>query len=179
MLSESLQPIPPWKDGLNAPLPYRSDDLIEPDEETLLYFFSHYHALEQAIMRAGYTRAGPTPGSFHADWPRFARHIEPEFKKDTEPVIQGATAYLLLDEEYLDLRNERIENAHFWESPDPNNDTVWLAELLQQVRRGLIHRLNYPDAPPVDIAMVTAALFIVEAWAKIDPIVEGLLAAEH
>ncbi len=174
-LCESPQPIPPWKDGINAPRPDWSDELIEPDEETLLYFFSHYHALEQAIMRAGYTRSGHRPGSAQPDWSRFARHIEPEFKKDSEPVIQGAVAYLLLDEEHLELRNERIENAHFWESPDPHNDVIWLAELLQQVRKRLIHRLNFPDAPAVDITMVSAALFIVDAWAQLDPEVEKLL----
>ncbi len=172
---DSPQPIPPWKDGINSPLPYRSDELIEPDEETLLYFFSHYHVLEQAIMRAGYTRSGHTPGSAQPDWPRFARHIEPEFRKDSEPVIQGAVAYMLLDEEHLDLRNERIENSHFWESPDPHNDVVWLAELLQHIWKRLIHWLNFPDAPAVDIAMVSAALFIVDAWAKLDPEVERQL----
>jgi hypothetical protein len=172
---ESIQPIPPWKDGLNSPLPHRHDELIEPDEETLLYFFSHYHALEQAILRAGYTRAGRTSASARPDWSRFARHIEPGFMKDTEPVIQGAVAYLLLDEDHMELREERIEHSHFWESPDPNNDVIWLAELLQHIWKRLIHWLNFPDAPAVDIAMVSAALFIVDAWSQLDPEVEKLL----
>ena len=82
---------------------------------------------------------------------------------------------MLLDEDNLDLRNERIEEAYPWENPDPHNDIVWLAELLQHTWKRLIHWLNFPDAPAVDIAMVSAALFIVDAWAKIDPEVEKLL----
>jgi hypothetical protein len=173
--AEAPQPIPPWKDGINGPLPYINDELIEPDEETVLYFLSHYQALERALMRAGYTRAGHTSGSVQPDWPRFARHIQPRFEKDTEPVIQGAVAYMLLDEDHLALREERIENAHPWESPDPHNDTVWLAELLQQTRKRLIHWLNFPGAPAMDMAMVSAALFIVDAWSILDPQVEKLL----
>jgi hypothetical protein len=144
-------------------------------EELVLTFLSDYHAFEKALVRAGYTRAGRTPGSAGPDWSRFARHIQARFDPHASPVLQGAVAYMLWDEDNLELRNEQIENAPFWENPDPHNDTVWLSELVQQTSRKLIHSYNFPGQPGIDLAMVSAAMFIVEAWSHLDPEVESFI----
>jgi hypothetical protein len=150
-------------------------DVHESDDELVLTFLSHYQALELAMIRAGYTRSSHTPGTAQADWARFARSIQPRFDPKSSPVLEGAVAYMLLDDDYLELRNERIENAYPWENPDPHNDTVWLSELVQLTGRKLIQGLNFPRETGCDITMVTAALFIVEEWSQLDPEVERFL----
>jgi hypothetical protein len=156
-----------------APETVNADWECDADEELVLTFLSYFQTLEHALMRAGYTQAGHTPGSAQPDWYRFARHIHPRFDPDSSEVLQGAVSYMLWDDDNLELRNERIENAHFWENADPNNDTVWLSELVQQTGRKVIHGLNFPAKPGVDIAMVTAAMFIVEEWLRLEPEMEG------
>lgn len=175
--TETSRPLqsPPEAPALRNPLADRAARLREVDEELVLTFLSYYQALEQALMRAGYIRASHTPGTSQPDWPRFARHIQPRFDPDSSPVLQGAVAYMLWDEDNLDLRNERIEKFQPWENPDPHNDTVWLAELVQQTGRKLIQGLNFPGERWYDMAMVSAALFIVEEWSHLDLEVEKLL----
>jgi hypothetical protein len=179
--SDKNHKTPKTADGLleTPPLPPASlpaeQDAWEMDEETVMYFLYRFQALEQALMKAGYTQSGRIPGSTRPDWSRFARHIQPRFNLDSSTVIQGAVAYMLWDEDNLAERNERIENGAPWANPDPHNDTVWLAELLQQTERKLIHALNFPGQPDCDLAMVSSALFIVDEWSRLDPEVEKQL----
>jgi hypothetical protein len=147
----------------------------EYDEELVLTFLSHFNSLEQALVRAGYTQASHAPTTARADWGSFARHIEKQFDPDSSPVLQGAVAYLLCDPENRELRYERIGNSYPWENPDPHNDIVWLSELLQQTGARLLHELNFPGRPRCDLATISAAWFIVEAWSHLDPQVERLL----
>jgi hypothetical protein len=149
------------------------------DEQAVMHFLFRYQELEQAVMRAGYIRAGRTPGSSQPDWSRFARHIQSSFDRDSDPAVQGAVAYMLLEDDNLAQRNERLENSPLWEDPDPNNDTVWLAELLQQTWRKVIHALNFPGRPGCDMNMICAAEFILDAWAHLDPEVEKQLKGVH
>jgi hypothetical protein len=159
----------------SAPTQKRPAWECDSDEELVLTFLSDFHALEKALVQAGYTRVGRTPASAGPDWSRFARHIQARFDPQASQVLQGAVAYMLWDEDNVELRNEQIENGAFWENPDPHNDTVWLSELVQQTSRKLIHGYNFPGKPRVDLAMVSAAMFIVEEWSRLDPDVERLI----
>ncbi len=145
------------------------------DEELALTFLTYYHALEQAMMRAGFTRSGRTPGTSQADWHRFARHIEPKFDPDSSPVLQGAVSYLLWEDENLARRNQRLEEARPWESGSPFSDILWISELLQRTRNKLTYDLNLPGAPACDTAQVMASLMIVEEWGKLEPDVSQYL----
>lgn len=145
------------------------------DEELVLTFVCHYQALERALVRAGYRRAGRTPGSFQADWGRFAYHLEGRFNPAASPVLQGAVAHLLCEPDNLELREQRLENSFFWDITSPHRDIVWLSELIQLTGTRLVHGLNFPGRPRVDLAQVSAALFVLEEWAHLDPEVESLL----
>jgi len=159
----------------NTPLPKTAPPKDEVDEELALTFLTFHHTLERALVQAGYTRAGHTPASVRADWERFARHIEAQFDPDSDEVLQGAVGYLLWNQENLDLRNERLEDSFPWEPSSPHNDIVWISVLIQQTRDRLLHRINFLGNPGSDTAQVTAALFVVEAWARLDPKVEGFI----
>lgn len=159
--------------------PGEEEDAWLVDEETVMFFLIRYQELEQALMRAGYTRASHTPGRAQPDWPRFARHIQPLHDARASEAVRCAAAFMLLDEDNLALREERLENAPPWENPDPHNDAIWLAELLQWTERKLFHGLNFVGTPGCDITMVTAALLIVDEWSRLDPEVEKLLGSHH
>jgi hypothetical protein len=153
--------------------PAQDNDAGRVDEEAVLHFLFRYQELEQALMRAGYIQAGRTSGSSQPDWSRFARHIQSSFHPDSDPALHGAVAYMLWDDDNLAQRNERIEKSLIWE--DPNNNMVWLAELLQQIWRRVVHGLNLPGQQGCDITMICAAEFILDAWARLDTEVEKQL----
>ncbi|MGE5374981.1 MAG: hypothetical protein ACM3XO_07970 [Bacteroidota bacterium] len=159
----------------SLPGPQAEEDAWLVDEETVMYFLYRYQDLEQALMRAGYIQAGGSPAGARPDWPRFARQIQTRFEQDPEPVLQAAVTHMLWDDDNLAQRNERLENSALWENRDLNNDVVWLAELLQQTWQKLVHGLNFPGQPGCDIDMVSAALFIVDAWSRLDADVEKQL----
>lgn len=147
----------------------------ESDEELVLTFLTEYHALEQALVRAGFTGVGRTPGNAQPDWVRFARHIERYFDPDSSPQLQGAVAYMLGQTENWERRMDLLEDTFPWETASPHSDVVWLTELVQQARNRLAHGLNTPDRMDYNSTYVTAALYVVEAWAHIDPDVERWL----
>ena len=147
----------------------------EWDEEMVLDFLTRYHKLGQALVRAGFTKAGRIPGSVEPNWEQFALHIEEQFDPDSEPVLQGAVAYLGWNPKNFALRNERIEDSDLWETYSVENDMVWLAEMIQRVGNQLTHEINYMDQQPCDDAQVTAALFVLMAWETLDPEVERWL----
>lgn len=147
----------------------------DSDEELVLTFLTHYQALEQALLRAGFIRAGRTPGSSQADWVRFARHIEKRFNPKSSEALHTAVTHLLWEDKNMDLRNERLERYSPLEQSDPQHDIVWIAELLQHTRNKLAYGLNFPQGPGCDTSQILAALFVVEDWSHIDPEVERLL----
>jgi hypothetical protein len=169
------QPGDPGAQDTGTPLPGKAGTRDELDEELALTFLTLYHTFEQALVRAGYTRASRTPGSARADWERFARHIEDQFDPDSSPVLQGAVAYLLFEQKNLDLRNKRLDDAFPWDVSSPHSDIVWISVLIQQTWNQLTHWINFMGTPDSDISQVMAAMFVLEAWAGIDPEVKRLL----
>lgn len=145
------------------------------DEELVLTFLSKYHSLEQALVRAGFTRAGSTPGNARPDWEQFARHIEGKFDPESAPELAGAVGYLLADPEKDKLRWERLQASLPGDRSSPQSDIVWLSELIQGIRNRLLHWLNFGEEAWDDDPGIVAALFIVDAWSVIDPKVKSLL----
>ena len=162
-------------EDLLQPSRERNDREKEIDEELVLTFLTEYHAFEQAMVRAGFTRAGRTPASKQPDLGRFARHIEKHFRPDASEMLEGAVAYLLCNPRNQELREERLEKSFPWETSDPQSDVVWLLELVQQTRNRLTLEINFPVTPGMDTTLVMAALFVVEAMANMDPEMESQL----
>jgi len=141
----------------------------EWDKEMALDFLTRYHDLGQALVQAGFSKGSQTPGLLLPNWEQFALHIEEQFDPDSDPVLQGAVAYLNWHEENLDLRNARIDDAKIWETYDVDNDMVWLAESIQRVAYQLADEINHMDRQPFNDAQVFAVLFVLMAWAELDP----------
>ena len=170
---DSLRRPPGEQTGNPSPDPGFTCD--EMGEEEALTFLTLYQLLEQALVRAGFTRPGRTPGCARADWTGFARHMEGRSDPELDVVMQAAIAHLLWQPDLLALRNERLENADRWENVDPDNDSDWLAELLQRTHNQLIQAINFPKVPACDPVTLSAALVVLERWAHLDPGVESLL----
>jgi hypothetical protein len=151
---------------MNDFLPQKESPHDDFDEELVLTFLALYHSLEQALVRAGYTRAGYTPGNPQPDWGGFARHIAGKFDPDSSPELMGAFCYLLGEPGAQELRMEL---------PSPVSDILWLSELVQEVRNRLLLWMNFAGKPWGNDANVVAALYIIQAWSKLDPQVESLL----
>ncbi len=148
----------------------------EWDEEMVLDFLTRYHDLGQALVRAGFTKGSPTPGMVLPNWEQFALHIEERFDPDSDEILQGAVSYLNWHDENLARRNARIDESHVWETYDVDNDMVWLAESIQQVAHQLSDEINHMDRQPLDDAQVFAAVYVLMAWAELDPEVARWLA---
>jgi hypothetical protein len=67
------------------------------DEDLVFSFLADYHSLEGALVRAGFTKPGPTAGNGRPDWSKFARHIEGKFDPASDPALEGTVCYLLAD----------------------------------------------------------------------------------
>jgi hypothetical protein len=141
----------------------------EWDEEMVLDFLTRYNDLGQALVQAGFTKGSQTPGMLLPNWEQFALHIEEQFDPDSDPVLQGAVAYLNWHEQNLARRNARIDDSQLWETYDVDNDMVWLAESIQRVAHQLSDEISHMDRQPLDDAQVLAALDVVMAWAELDP----------
>ncbi len=139
------------------------------DEEIVLDFLARYHDLGQALVRAGFTKAGQAPGVLLPNWEQFALHIEERFDPDSDELLQGAVSYLNWHGENLARRNARLDNAATWETYDVNNDMVWLAEMLQRVAHQLTDEINHMYRQPCDLAQVFAVLDVLMAWEELDP----------
>jgi len=136
------------------------------DAEMVLDFLAAYHALEQALVRAGFTRAGRRSGNPQPDWGGFVRHIEEKFDPESSPELMGAVCTLLGQPLARELRREL---------PSPVSDVLWLAERVQEIRDRLLLRINFAGKPWGDDTIVVAAWYVVRAWSSIDPKVQCLL----
>jgi hypothetical protein len=152
--------------AMNNHLPHETSPNSGLDIDLVLTFLADCHALEGALVRAGFTRAGSTPGNARPDWSKFARHIEGKFDPESSPELIGAVCYLLGELESPERR---------WEQSGPQSDIFWLSELVRKIRNRLLLRINFAGGPCSDITSVLAAMLIVEAWSTIDPKVESLL----
>ena len=158
---------------MNLALPDQDLPDNDLDEELILIFLTEFQALEQALVRAGFTRAGSPSRDPQADWVRYARHIESRFRPDSSPELQGAVSYLLCDPEKLQRRRERLPDSYPGETASPYSDLVWLSELVQEAGTRLSHGINFLKAPGFDTTYLTAVLFVVAALSHSDPVVES------
>lgn len=150
-----------------------SDDDL--DSELALTFLSAYHALEQALVRAGFTQPGRRPDTPRPDWEGFTQRIEGEFDPESAAELMGAVCYLLADPQGHALRQERLKASFPGDRSSPTSDLLWLSERIQAVRDRLLFLINFPGKARGNDADVMAALLIIEAWSKIDPQVKSLL----
>jgi hypothetical protein len=164
---------PAENEPMNAAHPNQGFPEDNIDEELILIFLTEFQALEQALIRAGFTRTGGPSRDPHADWGRYARHIEARFRPDSSPELQGAVSYLLYEPEKLERRRERLPDSYPGEPSSPYSDLVWLSELVQEAGNRLSHGINFLKTPGFDTAYLTAVLFVVAAFSHSDPVVES------
>jgi hypothetical protein len=148
------------------------DDL---DAELILTFLTEFHLLEQALIRAGFTKAGRIHPNVQPDWGGFVRHIEPRFDPDSSPALQGAVSYLLYDPDKMALREKRLDGSLPGDASNADSDILWLAELVQETGNEFTYGIPFLEKADFDLAYITAALMVVEAWGKCDPTIESLL----
>jgi hypothetical protein len=150
---------------MNNHLPHKASPNSRLDIDLVLTFLADYHSLEAALVRAGFTKAGPATGNGRPDWARFARHIEGKFDPESDPALEGTVYYLLADS----------GNPKFFKRrPALVSDIVWLTVLIQELRNRLLLGIHLGEAPSIDPASLGAALFILGTWAEIDPTVESM-----
>ena len=144
------------------------------DAQMVLDFLAAYHALEQALVRAGFTRSGRRSGNPRPDWGGFARRIEKKFDPGSSPELMEAVCTLLgqpltvpvIFRGARELRRELLT---------PVSDVLWLAERVREIRDRLLLRINFAGVPWGDDTIVVAAWYVVQAWSAIDPKVQSLL----
>jgi hypothetical protein len=164
---------------MNDHLPKMTTPDEELDEVLVLNFLADTHELEEALVRAGFTRAGQTPRDARPDWEQFALHIEGKFEPESRVELEMAVVYLLADPVRESFRRERLADSILGEPSKPHSDIVWLAELVQEIRNRLLGWINFRREPGCEDADVMAALFVVQAWSHLDPQVENLLVYVH
>src|SRR5574341_1131248 len=157
---------------MNSTFPGQSFMIDNADGELDLIFLTEFRSLEQALVRAGFTKASCPPGNVQPDWVRFARHIERRFHPDSSAELQGAVSYLLYEPEEPELDRERLRDSCGGETSSPPSDIVRLSELIQETEHKLIHGINFLENPVYDLERVMAALLVVVAWSCCDPMVE-------
>ena len=158
---------------MNPSLPPQDLPDTSFDEELILIFLTEFQALEQALVRAGFTRPGGLARHPQADWVRYARHIEARFRPDSSEELQGAVSYLLCEPENVERRRERLPDSYPGEPSSPYSDLVWLSELVQEAGHRLRHEVNSRKTPAFETAYLTAALLVVAALSHSDPAVES------
>jgi hypothetical protein len=163
------------KDGMKSTIP--RPDLLDDDldAELILTFLTKFQLLEQALVRAGFTRPGRIHGNAQADWLRFVRRIEPRFRPDSSPELQGAVSFLLYDPEKHALRQKRLQDYVPGETFSANSDILWLLELVLETGNKLTYGLPFLKKTDLGSDQIMAALFVVEAWSDCDPVIESLL----
>jgi hypothetical protein len=156
---------------------FSGEDFIgdDADEDLVLIFLTEFRSLEQALVRAGFTKAGRSHGTAQPDWARFIRHIERRFRPESSPELQGAVSYLLADPDKVALRRKRLQGSLPGEPSSAHSDILWLSELVQETGNKLTHGIPFLKKADFDAAQITAALLVVEAWSYCDPKVESLL----
>lgn len=161
---------------MNSMFPGHSSIPDDFDGDLVLLFLTEFHALEQALLRAGYTRAGRLHRSTQPDWIQFVRQIEPQFHPERSPELQGAVSYLLADPQKVKARRKRLEDSLPGEAYGVEQDIVWLAELIVEARNKLTNGIPILDENGFDTAYVTAVMLIVQDWSRCDPTIKKLLA---
>ena len=161
---------------MSNPMSSQASMNYDVDGELVLIFLTEYYSLEQALVRAGFTKASRPPGNVQPDWVRFARHIERRFNRASSLELQEAVDYLLGEPEESELRGERLDGSSAKSLSSPQSEIVRLSELIQETGYRLIHGINFLEKPVWDFEYVTAALMVVAAWSVCDPQVESLLA---
>jgi len=161
---------------MNDHIPPQSSDHNSLDEALVLDFLGYYHSLEAALVQAGFTRVGHSPGSARPDWQQFALSIQGKFVPDPKDEVGAAVNYLLADPARQELRWERMQDSPLEEPSYLQYDIVWLSVLVQEIGNRLLGWINFRGEPGCDDADVTAAMLIVHAWLSIDPSVKSRLA---
>jgi len=159
-------------DDLLPKLTSPKDDL---DAGLALAFLAEYHALEGALVQAGFTGPAPRPGSAQPDWGGFARHIADRFDPDASPELIGAVCTLLSNPDKPGYFRKRRPEIFLLEPSIPERNTVWLVEVVQEIRNRLLLRMSFADDAWSDDTAVLSAMLVVQAWSKLDPQVERLL----
>jgi hypothetical protein len=160
---------------MNGFLPKVSSPKDDLDAEMVLDFLAAYHALEGALLRAGFTRPGRRPGTTQPDWGGFARRIADRFDPGASPELIGAVCTLLADPDQPGYFRNRRPEIYLMEPSIPERNTVWLAEVVQEIRNRLLLRMSFADDAWSDGPAVVSAMLVVQAWSKLDPQVESLL----
>lgn len=149
-----------------------TDDL---DGDLILTFLTEFELFEQALVRAGYVKAGSGYRNAQPDWTGYARQIEPRFRPDSSVEVQGAISYLLCDPDNRRLREQRLEDSLPGELSNAESDLFWLVELIQETGRKLTYGIHFPETYEMETTYVTAAWFVLAALSAYDPKVDRLL----
>jgi len=62
------------------------------------------------------------------------------------------------------------------EPSDPEHNTIWQAEVIQQVRNQILSEIHLTGKARFEFDVVVSPMWIVEAWSHVDPRVKSLLA---
>lgn len=160
---------------MNSTIP--GEDFLGDDFDTdlILTFLTEFQLLEQAVIRAGFTKLGRIHGATQPDWVRFVRHIERRFRPSCSVELQEAVNFLLTDPNKLALRRKRLQSSLPGETASAHSDIIWLSELVLETGNKLTHGIPFLKKGDVDSAQIMAALMVVEAWSYCDPTIESLL----
>ena len=123
-----------------------------PEEDLVLGFLWDCHTFESALVRAGFTRPGLTPGTLRPDWNQFARRMADKFDLKSDPALAPVFWTLMDGPETYRLRG-------------PVSDLARLMERVREIRERLLLRVNFGAGPPVEQILVTAASYLLEVWA--------------
>ena len=145
------------------------------DTDLILTFLTEFHLLEQAVIKAGFTKAGRIHGNTQVDWVRFVHYIERRFRPASSVDLQEAVNYLLTHPGNVALRRERLQNSWPGETSSVHSDIVWLSELVQETGNRLTHGIPFLKKGDIDSTQIMAALMVVEAFSYCDPTIESLL----
>ena len=162
------------EESTNSTVPGQNWITEDAEGELILIFLTEFRSLEQALIRAGFTKAGQLHGT-QPDWVRFIRHIERRFRPECSPDLLEAVLYLLRDPEKLTLRRKRLQDSLPGERSSAQSDILWLSELVQETVHKLTHGIPFLKKAEYDSEQIMAALLVVEAWSYCDPMIESLL----
>ena len=140
---------------MNDLFPNQSYAFKEPDEDSVLAFLSDCHALEGALVRAGFTRPGLTPGTLRPDWNQFARRMADKFDWESDPALTTVVWTL-------------VDQPGTYQPRGPVSVLARLTERVREIRERVLLGVNYGGGPPVEDMLVAAASFLVEEWRFLD-----------
>jgi len=87
----------------------------------------------------------------------------------------GSVLFLLSDPVDLSVRRTRGRVSYLSERSIPERNTVWLVEVIQELRNKIIFGINLMGEPACESAQVSAALYVLETLMFLDPKVKSLL----